>query len=81
MKFESGFEILFFSDLSYQEMTVLIQYGDVDMVQLIMDKGLDEVEIHLLASPVMGESVPLVRLDDFLHAIDEAKKEFSYRFG
>lgn len=81
MKLASGFEILFFSDLRYEEMTVLIKYGDVDMVQLIVDKGIDEVEIDLLASAPIGASVPLVRLGDLLDAIDEAKKEFLHRFG
>lgn len=81
MKLASGFEILFFSDLDYQEMTVLIKYGDVDMVQLIMDKGVDNVEAHLLADPPIGGTVPLVQLNDLLDAIAEGKRRFACRFG
>ena len=88
MKLESGFEILADSDLNYEQMTGSIMHGDVHMAQIIVDKGLDEVEILLHAAPPVAKAVgrmpteadrvdvpvPVVRLEDFLEAIEVAKK-------
>ena len=41
VKLKSGFEILRYSDLSYDRMTAEIQYKGEQVVQINMDKGLD----------------------------------------
>ncbi|MHC5609912.1 MAG: hypothetical protein ACYTXA_02460 [Nostoc sp.] len=42
---DSGFEILYLSDLKYNEMTIEIQYKGQQVAQINKDKGIDKMEI------------------------------------
>ena len=70
----SGFEILRFSDLSYDEITVEIQFKGEQIAQLNRDKGLQSIEIELLADFIETSFVPKFLLKDFLDAISEAQR-------
>lgn len=60
------------SDLAYEGMVVDVCYGIDSIVSLNYDKGIDHLEIELLAWP---EDAPRLAfpLDDFLEALQKAK--------
>jgi hypothetical protein len=64
---DSGFEILYFSDLKYNEMTVEIQYKGQQVAQINKDKGVDKMEID-----IYSESEFKFQISDFLEAINIA---------
>ncbi|WP_292841690.1 hypothetical protein [Nostoc sp. NMS8] len=49
---DSGFEILYLSDLKYNEMTVEIQYKGQQVAQINKDKGVDKIEIDICSEYV-----------------------------
>ena len=71
---KSGFEILAFSDLNYDQITVEIQHGGEQIAQINKDKGIQFMEIELLLDCIDESSTPKFLLDDFLAALSEAKK-------
>ena len=66
-----GFEILSFSDLSYEGMTTDVLYLGKRIAQLNMDRGKSAIEIELLPE---GEAQLKVDLVGLLGAIEEAKQ-------
>ncbi len=74
MKFDSGFEILRFSDVRYEELTVEIQYKGEAILQINKDKGLSSLEIDILVDFVQSDFHPKFMLNEFLFVINEAKK-------
>ncbi len=74
IKLKSGFEVLRYSDLSYEEMTAEIQYGGEQIVQINMDKGLNNLEMEIFTEFVSSDFKPKFQLNDFLEAVNEAKK-------
>ena len=74
LELESGFEILRLSDVSFDEMTVEIQYKGEQVAQLNKDQGIHSVEIELLTT--YTDSIVKLKflLRDFLVALDEAQK-------
>jgi hypothetical protein len=74
IKLDSGFEILRFSDMSFEEMTVEIQFNGEQIAQLNKDKGFDEIEIELLKDFLDPNFIPKFRLVDYLTALNEAKR-------
>ena len=74
VKLKSGFEILRYSDLNYEEMTAEIQYKGEQVAQINMDKGLDNLEMEIFTEFVQSAFKPIFQLDDFLEAVSEAKK-------
>ncbi len=74
IKLESGFEILRYSDLSYEEMTAEIQYRGEQIVQVNMDKGLNDLEVEFFTEFVTPDFKPKFQLNDFLEAINKAKE-------
>jgi hypothetical protein len=77
IKLSSGFEIVRFSDLAYEEMTIEIQYKGEQIAQLNKDKGVSLIEIEILTDFVASDFLPKFLLDDFLVAVTEAKKLLS----
>ena len=74
MKLKSGFEILRFSDLKYEEMTVEIQYLGEQIAQINMDRGFDKLEIELFTEFANIDFSTKFDLTSFLDAIDKAIK-------
>ena len=74
IKLESGFEILRHSDLSYEEMTAEIQYKGEQIAQINMDEGLDNLEVEIFTEFVASGFKLKFQLNDFLEAVNEAKK-------
>lgn len=74
VKLKSGFEILRYSDLSYEGMTAEIQYKGEQVAQINMDKGLNSLEMEIFTEFVQSAFKPIFQLDDFLEAVGEAKK-------
>jgi hypothetical protein len=72
----SGFEILYLSDSKYEESNVEIQYKGQQVALLNKDKGLNQIEIEIYSQYVLPDFVSELKfsLDDFLEAIQEAKK-------
>ena len=71
---ESGFEIIRFSDLAYEEITVELQYRGEQIAQINKDRGLDRLEIEILTDFIDRDFVPKFKLRDFLFALSEAQK-------
>ncbi len=71
---ESGFEILYLSDLKYDEMTVEIQYKGKQVAQLNKDKGINNIEIPIYSEYVILEYLSDLKfpINDFLEAIERA---------
>lgn len=74
IKLDSGFEIFRFSDLTYEEMTVEIQYKGEQIAQLNKDKGIYQLEIEILTEYTEPDFMPKFLLSDFLFALGEAQK-------
>jgi hypothetical protein len=71
---DSGFEIIYLSDMKYNEMTVEIQYKGQQVAQINKDKGIDEREIEIYSEYVTPEFVWKLKfpMSDFLEAISIA---------
>ncbi|MEH2023800.1 hypothetical protein [Nostoc sp.] len=71
---DSGFEILYLSDLKYNEMTVEIQYKGQQVAQINKDKGVDKMEIDIYSEYVTPDFSSELKfpLSDFLEAINIA---------
>lgn len=74
IELKSGFEILRYSDLSFEGMTAEIQYKGEQVAQINMDKGLNNLEIEFFTEFVQSDFKPVFQVDDFLEAVNEAKK-------
>lgn len=79
-KLKTGFFITEFSDISYEKMTIEIQYEGEQIAQINMDKGLDNLEIEIFTEFIKKDFKPVFQVDDFLEAMREAAsaiKEYS----
>ena len=76
IKLDSGFEILYLSDLKYNEMTVEIQYKGQQVAQINKDKGVEKMEIDIYSEYVTLDFLSELKfpLSDFLEAINIASK-------
>ncbi|AFY54500.1 hypothetical protein Riv7116_1961 [Rivularia sp. PCC 7116] len=76
IKLNSGFEILYFSDLSYQGMTVEIKYKGQQVAQINKDKGVEQMEIEIYSQYVHPDYLSELKfpLNDFLEAVDKARE-------
>ena len=74
IKLDSGFEIVRFSDLSYEEITVEIQYQGEQIAQINKDKGIDQLEIEILTDYIKPGFCAKFKLRDFQQALQEAQK-------
>lgn len=74
IKLSSGFEILRFSDLSYEGMTVELQYKGEQIAQINMDMGVENMELELFTEFVDKQFVPKFPLKDFLIALEKARE-------
>lgn len=74
IKLKSGFEILRYSDLSYEQMTADIQYLGEQIAQINMDKGLNNLEIEIFTEFSNSDFELKFQLNDFSEALNEAKK-------
>ncbi|MEH1852363.1 MAG: hypothetical protein V7L11_11905 [Nostoc sp.] len=73
---DSGFEILYLTDLKYNEMTVEIQYMGQQVAQINKDKGVDKMEIDICSEYVTLDFLSELKfpLSDFLEAINIASR-------
>ncbi len=72
-----GFDICWFSDINYNEMTVLIKFKGQDIAQINKDKGIDMLEIEIFTEYTHPDFIPIIQkfmLSDFLNALNEAIK-------
>lgn len=71
---DSGFEIIYVSDLSYEKMTVEIQYNGQQVAQINKDKGIKQMEIEVYSQYVHRDFLSELKfpLTDFLEALDKA---------
>ncbi|WP_392551395.1 hypothetical protein RHO14_07825 [Orbus wheelerorum] len=73
----NDFEIDFFSDNKYEEITVEVSYKGQILCQLNKDKGIDNIEIEfffdlrILTEPV----TPKFPLSEFINILNEAKQD------
>jgi len=74
IKLESGFEILRYSDLSYEQMTADIQYQGEQIAQMNMDKGIGKLEIEIFTEFDNSDFKPKFQLTDLLEALEESRK-------
>jgi hypothetical protein len=74
IKLDSGFGILYLSDLKYNEMTVEIQYNGQQVAQINKEKGVDKMEINIYSEYVTPDFLSELKfpLSDFLEAINIA---------
>ncbi|TYQ30927.1 hypothetical protein [Pseudanabaena sp. UWO310] len=74
IKLDSGFEIIYLSDLKYNEMTVELQYKGQQVAQINKDKGSDQMEIDIYSEYVIPDFLTDLKfpLKDFLEAINMA---------
>lgn len=76
----NDFEITFFSDSRYEEITVEITYKEQILCQLNKDKGIDNIEIEFFsdAKLLSEQNAMKFQLNEFLQilaeTIDELKK-------
>ena len=72
-----GFEVDFFSDSRYEELTAEISYKGQILCQLNKDKGVDSIEIEFFSdSRILGEKVVMkFPVDDFLKILEQTKEE------
>lgn len=73
----TDFDIVFFSDSRYEELTAEISYKDQLLCQLNKDKGIDNIEVEFFADArMLAEQVAMkFPLNDFLSVLEEAKKD------
>lgn len=73
---ESGFEIIYCSNVNYEKMTVEILYKRQQVLQINKDKGDDLLEVEIFSQYVVKEMLIDLRfsLEDFLYAITRAKE-------
>ncbi|MBN3895063.1 MAG: hypothetical protein HWQ41_07285 [Nostoc sp. NOS(2021)] len=73
---DSGFEILYLSDIKYNEMTVEIQYKGQQVAQINKDKGVDKMEIDIYSEYITPDFLSELKfpLSDFLEAINIASR-------
>ncbi|MGD8106432.1 hypothetical protein ACQE32_07160 [Pantoea sp. FN0302] len=71
------FEITFFSDSSYEEITAEISYKGQILCQLNKDKGPDNIEIEFFSDArILAEKNAMkFNLSSFLHILTEATEE------
>ena len=73
----TDFEIDFFSDNKYEEITIEVSYKGQILCQLNKDKGIDNIEIEFFFdSRVLTEQViPKFPLNEFISILNEAKQD------
>ncbi|AXF61880.1 hypothetical protein DVA43_21235 [Leclercia sp. W6] len=73
----NGFEVDFFSDSRYEELTAEISYRGQILCQLNKDKGIDSIEIEFFSdSRILSEAVEMkFQVDDFLKILMQTKDE------
>jgi len=73
----NAFEVVFFSDSHYEELTAEISYKGQILCQLNQDKGANAVEVEFFAdSRLLAESVEMkFPLDDFMKVLSDTKTE------
>jgi len=73
----NGFEVDFFSDSRYEELTAEISYRGQILCQLNKDKGVDSIEIEFFSdSRILPETVEMkFPVDDFLKILMQTKDE------
>lgn len=73
----NGFEVDFFSDSRYEELTAEISYRGQILCQLNKDKGIDSVEVEFFSdSRILSEAVEMkFPVDDFLKILMQTKDE------
>lgn len=73
----NGFEVDFFSDSRYEELTAEISYRGQILCQLNKDKGVDSIEIEFFSdSRILPETIEMkFPVDDFLKILMQTKDE------
>jgi len=74
---DNNFEITFFSDSKYEEITAEISYKDQILCQLNKDKGPDNIEIEFFSDARLLAEQDRMKfsLSSFLQVITEATEE------
>ncbi|WP_145578726.1 hypothetical protein [Yersinia alsatica] len=74
---DNAFEVVFFSDSHYEELTAEISYRGQILCQLNQDKGVDAVEVEFFAdSRLLAESVEMkFSLDEFIKVLTDTKAD------
>lgn len=73
----NGFEVDFFSDSRYEELTAEISYKGQILCQLNKDKGIDSIEIEFFSdSRILSEAVEMkFPIEDFLKILMQTKAD------
>lgn len=77
MKMDNAFEVVFFSDSHYEELTAEISFRGQILCQLNQDKGADAVEVEFFAdSRLLVETVQMkFPLDEFVKVLTDTKAD------
>lgn len=77
MIIHKDFDITFFSDSRYEELTAEISYKDQIICQLNKDKGIDDIEVEFFSDTRLLPKMREVKfpLSEFLSVLIEAKKD------
>lgn len=80
LNLNSGFEILYLSDLKYDRMTVEIKYKDRPSAQINKDKDIDRMEIEIYSEYVIPDFLSELKFPsyDFLEALSVASSALRY---
>jgi hypothetical protein len=71
---DSGFDISYFSDLQYEEMTVEIGYAGQPLAQINRDHGVNKLQIEIYSGNMTQNLSQKFKFDieDFLEALHKA---------
>ncbi|WP_118986681.1 hypothetical protein [Photorhabdus sp. CRCIA-P01] len=76
----TDFNVDFFSDNKYEELTVEISYKNQILCQINKDKGIEHIEVEFFPDlRILSEQVELkFPLDEFIELLIETKKDLIY---
>jgi hypothetical protein len=74
IRLDGDFEVVAFSDLSYEGMTVDVTCRGERVAQLNMDKGIQQVEIELFCEFSDASFVPRFQFDELMTALAAARE-------
>ena len=74
VKLDSDFEIIWFSDVRYEEIMIEIQFNGEAILQINRDYGVGKLKAEWFFDFVQNDFCPKFRLDDFMIVINKARE-------
>ncbi|MBJ7540073.1 hypothetical protein [Marinomonas transparens] len=73
----SDFEIFFFSDVDYEQMTAQVEYKSEQVFQITMDEGIKNMKVIFFTEFVDTAFKPEYKMGDFMAVLNAASKSLS----